>query len=58
MPTKTTSGRATQHGGNSTLIARRVNGTIERLSKNWSVGKRLRMAQVFTSWAAFLGGAR
>ena len=40
------------------LTARRVNGEIERLSKQWSTGKRLRMASVFTSWAKYLGGVR
>lgn len=63
MPLKTKSGRAT-HGGSFPEThrlgcTRGVNREIEQQSKNWTNGKRLRMAMVFESWAKHLrGGAR
>lgn len=38
--------------------ARGVNREIERMSKGWTNGKRLRMAMVFESWAKHLRGAQ
>ncbi|MEK7781486.1 MAG: hypothetical protein AAB370_08310 [Verrucomicrobiota bacterium] len=60
MPTKTTSGRATQHGKTSpnhrqaVAKAQGITRQIERMSKGWSVGKRLRTALVFETWAKHL----
>lgn len=56
---RSSSGRATQHGKTSpnhqdVSTAQGITRQIERMSKGWSVGKRLRTALVFETWAKHL----